>query len=159
MSTVTMETLQQYLEKFGWSHYQPEEEEEEREGIIYTGWRSQFAGVFNMSIDPMVEKGCLSFRVHKVASAPRDSTPTDRLAALLMVLGWINYRTILGKFGYDVRDGEVRFSIDAPIDENDFNYAQFEHVIRIAISSAESWGPEFKALLDGEKELDELLAR
>jgi hypothetical protein len=154
-----MEQLTKYLEQFGWKHYKPEEEETEEEGIIYTGWRSspETSG-FNLSIDPMVEKNCLSFRVHRLVEAPRDNTAPDRLADLLMVLGWVNYRIILGKFSYDPRDGEVRFSVDVPIDDNDFNYAQFEHTLGVIINTAETWEPNLKALMAGEKGLDELLS-
>jgi hypothetical protein len=156
---ITMKKLTEYLEQFGWSKYRAQDEKEEKEGIIYTGWRSSpESSGFNMTIDPIVEKSCLSFKVHKIAMAPQDSTPPDRLKALLMAMAWVNYNIILGKFGYDMRDGEVRFSIDAPIDENDFNYKQFEHSLIIAIRTVDEWAPKFQVLLDGEKTLEEILA-
>ncbi|MBN1484690.1 MAG: YbjN domain-containing protein [Chloroflexia bacterium] len=159
MSEVTMDVLKLYLERFGWSQYDAKDEEQEQEGIIYTGWRSSEEGpVYRMTIDPMAEKKCLSFKVHQLAKAPKEETSADRLTGLLMVLGWVNYSIILGKFGYDHRDGEVRFSVDVPIDVNDFTYEQFAHAMIIAIRTVEEWALKLQAYLAGEKELGELLA-
>lgn len=68
---VTLKLMRQYLERFGWHRYKAVEEPTEKEGIIYTGWRSspEEEG-FSLSIDPMVEKNCLSFRVPKILVAP-----------------------------------------------------------------------------------------
>jgi hypothetical protein len=156
--TVSIEVLTEYLEKFGWKHYNAANEPGEEEGIIYTGWRSSSeTRSYDMSIDPMVEKNCLSFRVYRVVEAPWDNTPPDRLADLLTVLNWVNFRIILGKFGYDVSDGEVRFSIDLPIDENDLTYAQFHHAMGVIINTVETWDPHLQAILAGEETLQEVL--
>lgn len=122
-TTVTLEQMRQYLEQFGWSNYKAVDEPFEKEGIIITGWRSSLVSEsFVLQIDPMVERNYLSFRVLRVVSAPPDTTPPNRLAEMLMALGWINYSIIIGKFSYDPRDGEVQLSVGVPIDENDFTY-------------------------------------
>ena len=155
---VTLELLKGYLERFGWSRYKAVDETFEKEGIIYTGWRSsEEAEGYNMAIDPMVEKNCLSFRVPKILMAPRDTTPTERLAELLMAMGFINYRIILGKFAYDPRDGEVRFSVDVPIDENDLSYEQFQHCLGVAVKMVEEYAPKLKAIAAGEKTAQEFI--
>ncbi|MBN1484691.1 MAG: YbjN domain-containing protein [Chloroflexia bacterium] len=156
-SNVNLETLSQYLERFGWKHYQTADEPAEQEGLIRTGWRASEGQTYRMVIDPMVEKNCLSFRVIQVAMAPWDSTPSDRLNGLLTLLNWVNYRIILGKFGYDASDGEVRFSIDVPIDENDFSYAQFEHTLHVIINSMREWDPQVQAVLCGETPVQDVL--
>ncbi len=156
-TSVTMEQLSQYLEKFGWKYYTPREEEREKEGIIYTGWRTASEDTFNMSIDPMVEKGCLSFRVYNVVKAPWSETPPGYLADLLALLTWINYRIILGKFAYDMTDGQVRLTLDMPIDENDLTYEQFYHTMRVALDTAEKWRPILGRLLSGEAQLGEIV--
>jgi len=155
---VTLELLKGYLERFGWSRYKAVDEPFEKEGVIYTGWRSsEEAEGYNMAIDPMVEKNCLSFRVPKILMAPRDTTPTERLAELLMAMGFINYRIILGKFAYDPRDGEVRFSVDVPIDENDLSYEQFQHCLGVAVKMVEEYAPKLKAIAAGEKTAQEFI--
>lgn len=154
---VSMDTLTEYLERFGWRHYKAANEPAEKEGIIYTSWRSSETDSFDMSIDPMVEKNCLSFRVYRVVVAPWDSTPPDRLANILTALNWVNYRIILGKFGYDLSDGEIRFSVDVPVDESEFTYAQFEHSMGVTINTVQTWRPRLQALLDGEASLEQTL--
>jgi hypothetical protein len=155
---VTLELLKGYLERFGWSRYKAVDEPLEKEGIIYTGWRSSEAPEgYNMAIDPMVEKNCLSFRVPKVLVAPRDTTPAERLTELLMAMGFINYRIILGKFAYDPRDGEVRFSVDVPIDENDLSYEQFQHCMGVVVKMVEEYAPKLRAIVAGEKTAQQFL--
>jgi hypothetical protein len=155
---VTLELLKGYLERFGWHRYKAVDEPSEKEGIIYTGWRSSEAPEgYNMAIDPMVERNCLSFKVPKVLVAPRDTTPAERLAELLMAMGFINYRIILGKFAYDPRDGEVRFSVDVPIDENDLSYEQFQHCMGVAVTIVEEYAPKLRAIVAGEKTAQQFL--
>jgi len=157
-SEVTVQQLIKHIEQFGWKHYKAENEPQEKEGIIYTSWRSSpDSRGFRMTIDPMEEKKCLSFKVYDIASAPWESTPPDRLADLMTLMSWINYDVILGKFAYDVRDGEVRLSIDVPIDENDFNYPQFEHTMHVLLSMAERWASHFQALLEGQGTLRDVV--
>jgi hypothetical protein len=157
-SEVTIGTLKQYLERFGWKHYQARDEPEEKEGIIYTGWHSPaMDDPFRLLIDPMVERKCLAFRVVEVAKAPMDSTPPDRLADLLLLLSWVNYHVILGKLSYDVSDGEIRLSIDVPIDENTFTFEQFEHSLRVIMNVAETWSQNLNLLLKGEAQMKDLL--
>ena len=155
---VTLELLKGYLERFGWSRYKVVDEPFEKEGVIYTGWRSsEEAEGYNMAIDPMVEKNCLSFRVPKVLVAPRDTTPAEQLAELFLAMSFINYRIILGKFAYDPRDGEVRFSVDVPIDENDLSYEQFQHCLGVAVKMVEEYAPKLKAIAAGEKTAQEFI--
>lgn len=150
MSNVTLKMLTDYLERFGWSRYQAVDEPFEQEGIIYTGWHNVPDGPsYRLTIDPMVERGCLVFRVPNLLEAPQDENP-ERLADLTKVIGYINYRIILGKFAYDPRDGEVRFSVDVPIDENTFTYAQFLHVMRVVIETTEIYAPRLQAIWAGE---------
>ncbi len=146
MSRVTLKMLTDYLERFGWSRYQAVDEPFEQEGIIYTGWRSSDdEDGYRLTIDPMVEKGCLSFRVPEILKAPLEENP-EYLDDLTLAIGYINYRILLGKFAYDPRDGEVRFSVDVPIDENTFTYAQFVHVMGVVIKTTEQYAPQLRAI-------------
>ncbi len=156
---VTLELMKQYLERFGWHRYKAVEEPMEKEGIIHTGWRSfpESEG-FYLAIDPMVEKNCLSFRVPKIMTVPLDETPPERLKDLMVAMGFINYRIILGKFAYDPRDGEIRFSVDIPIDENTVTYEQFQHCLGVAIKMVEEYAPRLKAIANGEKTAKDFIA-
>ncbi|GIV10153.1 MAG: hypothetical protein KatS3mg019_2244 [Fimbriimonadales bacterium] len=146
MSNVTLKMLTEYLERFGWSRYQAVDEPFEKEGIIHTGWRSSEADEgYTLTIDPMVEKNCLSFRVPKILNAPLEENP-EYLDDLTLAIGFINYRIILGKFAYDPRDGEVRFSVDVPIDENTFTYAQFVHTMGVVLKTTEEYAPKLRAI-------------
>lgn len=152
MTQVTLQMMREYLERFGWSRYQAVDEPFEKEGILRTGWRSsEESDGYVMSIDPMVEKGCLSFKVHQILSAPMDSTPRDRLSDLWLAMNYLNFRIILGKFSYDPRDGEVRFSVDMPIDENTFTYEQFVHAMGVAIKTVEQYAPRLQAIVKGKQ--------
>jgi hypothetical protein len=64
---------------------------------------------------------------------------------------------ILGKFAYDPRDGEVRFSVDVPIDGNDLSYEQFQHCILVVVKTVEEYAPKLKAIAAGEKTAQQLL--
>ncbi|MCS7254053.1 MAG: YbjN domain-containing protein [Armatimonadetes bacterium] len=155
---VTIELMKQYLERFGWHRYKAVEEPMEKEGIIYTGWRSSPSEEgYNLSIDPMVEKNCLSFRVPQILKVPIEETPAERLKDLLMAMCFINYRVILGKFAYDVRDGEVRFSVDIPIDETTVTYEQFQHCLGVVIKTVEEYTPKLRAIADGRKTAQEFI--
>lgn len=150
MSNVTLRMLTEYLERFGWSRYDAVAEPFEKEGVIHTGWRSSRRDDgYRMTIDPMVEKACLSFRVPEIIKAPLEDNP-ERLDDLLLAIGYINYRIILGKFAYDPRDGEVRFSVDVPIDENTFTYAQFTHTMGVVIETTEHYAPQLRAIWNGQ---------
>jgi len=158
-TAVTLDLLKQYLERFGWRRYMATDEPFEKEGIIYTGWRSS-PGVegYNVVIDPMVEKNLLSIKVIKVLMAPPKGTRANRLSDLLMAMSFINYRIILGKFAYDPRDGEVRFSVDMPIDESELTYEQFHHCLGVAVATVEDYAPKLQAILDGKKTAQQFVA-
>jgi hypothetical protein len=86
-----------------------------------------------------------------VAKAPPDGTPADRLNGLLLAIGAINYRTIVGAWCYDPRDGEVMFKVAIPVHGNALEYEDFEHCMRVIGGAVEVEGPKFMAILDGTK--------
>lgn len=156
---VTLDLMRHYLERLGWRRYKAVEEPTEKEGIIYTGWRSlpKEEG-FTLTIDPVVERNYLSFRVPKILTAPLDTTPIWRINDLMVAMSFINYRIILGKFAYDARDGEVCFSIDIPIDENIVTYEQFKHCLDVAVKTVEEYAPKLRAIANGEKSAVDFIA-
>jgi hypothetical protein len=156
---VTLDLLKGYLDRFGWHKYKSVDEPMEKEGVIYTGWSSSpSADGFVMTIDPIVEKKCLSFHVPKIIEAPPEETPAEQLKELLLAMGFINYRIILGKFSFDPRDGEVRFPLSLPIDENTITYEQFEHCLAVAVKAVEDYAPKLRAIAKGEKAAADLIS-
>ncbi len=150
-NAVTVERMRQYLEQFGWHKYEVVDEPLEQEGLIVTGWRSNpVDDGYRLIIDPMVERGCLSFYVPNLMSVPMDSIPEAQLRNLMLTIAFLNYSIILGKFSYDPRDGEVRFAVTMPIDENDFTYAQFVHTIGVLIKTVETYAYLLDAVRNGE---------
>lgn len=156
---VTLKLMHKHLEKYGWHKYEITEESTEKEGIIRTGWSSSSepGRTYIMTIDPMVEKNCLSFKVLSILTAPLDETPADKLKDLLIAISFINYRIILGKFAYDPRDGEIRFSLDIPIDKNTVVYEQFKHCLNVIVMTVEEYGPKLKAIVEGKKTSKEFI--
>lgn len=148
---VTLELLRNYLEQFGWRKYQIVDEPHEQEGLLRTGWRSpEGEDGYAMIIDPIVEKACLSFRVPAVLLKAPEAWDQEALFDLLRAISWINYAIIIGKFSYDPSKGEVRFTIDVPIDNNTFTYDQFIHCLHTAVYSVETYAPLLEGIADGQ---------
>lgn len=156
---VTLKLMRKHLEKYGWHRYEVKEEITEKEGIIHTGWgsSSEPGKTYLMTIDPIVEKNCLSLKVPEILTAPQDEIPAERLKDLLMAISFINYRIILGKFAYDPRDGEIRFSVDIPIDKNTVAYEQFKHCLDVIVMTVEEYAPKLKAIAEGGKTVKEFI--
>ncbi len=151
MKRITLQLIMEYLERFGWKNYEAVDEPSEQEGVIYTGWKaSESSPVYMLCIDPMVEKNCISFRTQSLLEAPMGQVIPEQLFNLLMALLWINFRIIVGKFSYEPVRGEVRFSIDIPIDENTLSYAQFVHSLGLLIEIVETYVPVIKKIREGE---------
>lgn len=151
MSNVTVKTLEVYLRRFGWSHYKVISQESEKEGMILTGWGAPGGRQYVLLIDPITEKNGLIFYIPKILIAPPNTTPSNYLLELLMALGQINYQIILGKFCYDPRDGEVRFSLTMPTDKSELSYEQFKHCMDVVISTMERYHTLLEKILRGEK--------
>ncbi|MCX8063972.1 MAG: YbjN domain-containing protein [Candidatus Hydrogenedentes bacterium] len=158
MSNVTIELVKKYLERFGWAKYEVVDEPYEEEGVIYTGWRSsQDSKGYVVCIDPMIEKKCLSFRAEELIRCPAGQIPPSALLHLLLSLLWINYRIILGKFSYEPVSGEIRFSIDMPIDGADLTYEQFVHSLALFVEIVETYTPSLKLVGKGHMTIDEFI--
>lgn len=151
MTKVSLKMLEAYLKRFGWSRYETRRERGEKEGVITALWGPAGGHTYGLIIDPIEEKRVLSFHVPRVLSAPQDGTSSKCLLELLMALGQINYQIILGKFAYDPRDGEVRFSITVPTDENTLTYEQFQHCMRVLVATVEHYRSPLEQIARGEK--------
>jgi len=147
MRHVSIELIKEYLERVGWVKYEEVDEPAEEEGMIFTGWRSSpDSKGYVVCIDPMTEKNCISFRSEQLFFLPVNATSLDVLMNLLLAISWINYRTILGKFSYEPVGGELKFSIDIPIDGDVFTYEQFLHSLGVFVNVVESYAPSLKLI-------------
>ncbi len=148
---VTLEQLRHYLEQFGWHKYQVVDEPYEQEGLLRTGWHLPNTDEgYRMIIDPIVEKACLSFRVPAILLKKPEEWTQETLYDLLRAISWINYALLLGKFAYDPSKGEVRFSIDVPIDNSTFTYEQFIHCLHTAVYTVELYAPLLQGIAGGQ---------
>jgi len=160
MRHVTLELIKQYLERAGWVKYEEVDEPQEQEGMIFTGWRSSPSSEgYVVCIVPMIEKKCLSFRTEQLIFLPVNEISVDVLINLLLAMLWINYRIILGKFSYEPINGEVKFSIDIPIDGDNFGYGQFLHSLGVFVSVVESYAPSLKLIGMGRMSAQEFMIR
>lgn len=154
---VTLKSLEEQFRKCKpeWS-YEAVDEPFEKEGLIRTAW--EHGGVeYRLTIDPIVEKGVLCFRVSEIFKAPISPYSADAVARMWGAMCYINYRIILGKFSYDPRDGEVRFSIDIPIDDGEFTEKQFDHTLRVCVQMVEEYAPKLKDIVDRKLELEDFI--
>lgn len=158
MSNVTLELMMEYLTRFGWRKYKAAQEPLEKEGIIFTGWHSPgHEECYVLTIDPMVELGCLSFRVPQILKALPDQLPNEWIGTLCFAIAYLNYRLLLGKFAFDPSDGEVRFSVDLPIEENSFTLEQFVHCLGAIVHSVEKYAPALRKFAQGEQTTKEFM--
>lgn len=157
--SVTCKRIGKYLEKHGWDKYDIIEEGDEKEGMVLTGWQTTLGGLggIGVVIDPMVEKNSLTFKALKVIEAAPGATPTDQLVGLLMAMAHLNWRLILGKWSYDPGDGEVRFELGIPIDDDNLSYDTFEHCLRAMVAAVESDGKDLREVANGNMSIQEFL--
>jgi|GEM_PF-590479 len=146
----TVELLSGYMHRLGYKHATVTEPFEQ-EGVIISGFTFVEKDLqVTVVIDPIVEKGCLLFKVPRIFHAPVDTTSPDRLLELLKAIGYFNYSIILGKFCYDPRDGEVSFELNIAIDDSVVTFAQFKHCMDVVLGELEDKVPKLRAILAGE---------
>jgi hypothetical protein len=110
-------------------------------------------------IDVIAEKGALLMKVPRIFHAPVESGSEHRVFELLKAIGYINYSTILGKFCYDPRDGEVSFQVNMAIDDAVLTFGQFKHSLEVLLGELQEKVPKLRAIHAGELTADVLLPR
>lgn len=155
---VSTDLIEKYLDRHGWSKHTAIDERNERVGLVRTGWSSPVSpDGHGMIIDPIVEKGMLAFSVQRIASAPIDSTASDRLSALLLVIAAINYKLIMGGFAYDPTDGEVVFKLGIPIASDDLRFEDFERCLSVVTMAVDAHADDLRGIIDGTKTPQDVL--
>lgn len=156
-TSVTLEVLRQHLEEFGWSKYELRNEEGEREGLIFTGYRDREGKGHQIVIDPIVEKGVLRIMAPGVLMAPRNELPRECLLELTLALSAINARSTLSWWSYEPETGSVVVQVAMPIEENDLSYEQFNRSMNAVLWSIDTYADGLQAVADGAKKADELI--
>jgi hypothetical protein len=70
-----------------------------------------------------------------------------------------NFRLLLGGYGRDHNDGEIRFTISVPVSGTYLSDEQVEHAILAAVGTVTRDAPVLNALLTGEMQLHQALAQ
>jgi len=92
---------------------------EEEKGMVFIRELKDGA-IFSLELDPLVDAGDWEFDVemsHK------------HIHLLLPQLLYANYQTKIGSWEYDPKDGDIRFTIEIPLDDAPITYKQFQSII------------------------------
>lgn len=74
--------------------------------------------------------------------------PQRRLECLAALMA-LNYQFSLGAYEWDPTDGEVRFRIGLPLDDNDLTQAQFRRVLGITCVTVDRYKPVIPKIIYG----------
>ena len=153
---VTLELLGQYLKRRGLDKFEVISQPGRPDGVIVLGLVDESGVAHPLFIDPKHDKNSLVLHA-RITEASPDTTPTNRLTDLLMVLAALNYRIIIGKWAYDPNDGEVAFRATMPIDGGRLDYAEFDHLLSAVLESVGGYATKVTAVVQGSANVDEIL--
>jgi hypothetical protein len=72
-----------------------------------------------------------------------------------MAVSYLNYRLSVVKVGYDPRDGEVRFSVEAPLILGENIKECIQKTVKVAIVAVDKYKSDLIQIRDGEQSFDE----
>lgn len=146
---VTTALIEEYLDRADWPSHRSVDESDQQEGFVITTVPRDSEATYTLIINPVVEKDGLRFRVQQIATAPQDATPSDRLRGLLLAIGTINSKLILGAFAYDADDGELMFKLGVPIAGGEFSYDNFHRCLRSIEVTVGTYAAALQGIIDG----------
>lgn len=155
--TLSVKLVERYLDKFGWKRHMSQDEPNEKEGVVLTGWTDPQGRQHALVIDPLHEKKALSFRA-PILQMPLDSTPVERVNDMLLAISALNTRYVLGGFAYNPTDGWLEFRLSIPASNGGVEYAPFEHSLSAVTVTVDQTEPELQAIANGAKSAQEVLA-
>lgn len=153
---VTIELVGQYLKRRGFGKFEVISQPGRPDGVILLGLVDESGVGHPLFIDPRRDKDTLILHV-RITQASPDTTPTNRLTDLLMVMAALNYRLAIGKWAYDPKDGEVAFSATMPIDSGKLDYADFDHLLTAVLESVGGYSMKMSAIVQGSANVDQIL--
>jgi len=122
----------------------------DREGVVLTLQGDH--GRFQFTILVEAEGEFLQFRSVEYLFCPKDH---PNLAATLQVLGDLNYRLRLLKFGWDPLDGEIAVYADLWMMDAEITESQFSRMAQSYMSIMDSEYPTIRAAMDSGVEPEE----
>jgi hypothetical protein len=126
--------------------------------VALVGWRSERnpdGDLLTVQITTDREVNLISVQVLGALHAPPDKTDHERLCQLLQAISYLNYRLAVVKIGYDPKDGEIRFSVEAPIVAGEQAKGCIQESIKAAIAGVEQYKQELRRIQDGEQTFQE----
>lgn len=146
MAEMTIKKIAEYLDKFRW-HYQLDRENER----IITGFSGK-NGNYLFGIHLQRSNNTLVMQTVNLAKASEGpNLSMSQLSKLLEALLNMSYRTALGGFERDVRDGEIAFCIGMPTEDGGPTRDQFVHVLMAACATVDRFYPEIQEAIYGGK--------
>ncbi|MEM4235205.1 MAG: YbjN domain-containing protein [Candidatus Methanomethylicaceae archaeon] len=129
-------------------------------GLIFSGWKSEENPegdhlVIEFRREPR-ESSHLSIQILQIFSAPKLTTPSKHLCELWQALCYLNYRLPFGKFGYDPSDGEVRFTVQVPVNPDNYTEEEFKMVIATAVGAVDRYKQRLIDIRDGKQTFEHL---
>lgn len=154
-SYVGVKLIEEYLDRYEWKGHFSEDEPNEAEGLVRTGWVDSTGRTNQLIIDPIVERGLLGFIAPGVAEAKPSAVSPLWLRDLLMVVAYRNYRALRGKWAYDPRDGEISFRHHESVKAG-LPFEQFEELMGIVVAEVTAFGQIARAIADGSRPASEI---
>jgi len=156
-TSVTIEVLRQHLEEFGWKQYDLQDEDDEQEGVVFTGYVGSDGQPHRIIIDPVVEKGALRIMAPDIVMAPMDKLDPACLSELTLAIAAINSKSVLAWLSYAPQIGAVGAQVAMPIEENDLTFEQFKRSIEAVLWMVSNDGDGLRAVAAGKKKAEEIL--
>jgi len=123
-----------------------------------TGWKTERDTEGNHLVVMITQHeaiNLISVQALGVLFAPRESTSPEHLCQLLMAISYLNYRLSVVKVGYDPRDGEVRFSVEAPLILGENIKECIQETVKVAIVAVDKYKSALIRIRDGEESFDD----
>jgi len=135
---VTLEHITEYLRQDDWRF----DVDEERQ-VIRTGFRGR-NGSYRLIVNLQKERDALLFSAPGYLTVPEEHDNKDEVLSAMMA---INYQLLLGNFERDISDGEIRFRLAVPLEDNDFTYEQFQRCLFTLAYTIDKYYPIFQRML------------
>ncbi|MCX6024490.1 MAG: YbjN domain-containing protein [Chloroflexi bacterium] len=142
----TFEQLVAFLHEDNWRF-----RSEPEGGRIEANFRGR-NGAYRIALGLDMENSTLLAMVADLEVIPRQFQH-ECLAALMA----LNYQFSLGSFEWDPNDGEVRFRIGLPLDDNDLTQAQFRRVLGVTCFTVDRYRPVLPKIIHGGRTASEAI--
>ena len=131
-----------------------------------TGWEFRITGTNALTSNVRGEKGVylliIAFQherdLIRIAAQLHDRIPPERSDDMLRLAAYINWGRDVGTCDYDPHSGMIRFRAAVPVDDAEFNPAQFSAVLAAVFAIAEESMKAIDGLRTGRLTVDEAMS-